>query len=377
MIYLDNASTSLPKPPCVLQSLERCNTSGLGNPHRTQASETSYVEEARHLMGSLLNLPCPSTLSFTFNATHGLNTVLKGYIKANDHIILSTYEHNAVLRPLEVLKKEKNITTTVIETSPFHPEFQKSLEAARTPRTTLIVWNHASNVTGDIFPLKELLTWSKRHNIASVIDCAQTVGHVPLNVKDLDMDFLVGTCHKGLMSLPGLGFLYVKRADTTATLMEGGSGYHSHMLTHPAYAPFKFEAGTLNYFAIYSLLDLIPLIQNNQSAHQKHLHHLGTFIEDKLKTLPQVIRYGHTFQGHDKCPILSFNIQGVSPGHVASVLHQEYGIVTRPGIHCAPLAHKILGTYPLGTLRISWSIYTTEKDMVKFFNSLQKIILHL
>ena len=358
-----------------MNSMEDFNQHCVGSPYRSARclddSQGDYVEEVREDLSSFLNIADSSKVSFTFNATHGLNTVIQGYLQPSDHVVISCYEHNAVLRPLEALRQSRNISYTVVFPHQGDKSLETRLDEAIRPSTRLIVWNHASNVTGEIMPIDQLARWAKKHKIPLLVDVAQTAGSVPIDVQQWDVDFLVGTGHKGLLSLPGLGFLYVKNADSLKTLMQGGSGFHSQSLIHPQASPMKFEAGTPNYFAIYALRSSLKFLREHSQKISENHNQIAEFLMESFADIPELRIYGP--KDH-RVSIISLNIEGFEPTFVSDFLCQSARVITRAGLHCAPLAHQALGTDPMGTVRVSWGPFQNLKDAKVLVQALRRFV---
>lgn len=239
--------------------------------------------------------------------------------------------------------------------------------------TKLIIWNHASNVIGSISPVKEIANIARERKILMLLDCAQTVGILDIDLHQLDIDFIAGTCHQGLLSLPGLGFIYVKDANLIDSLIQGGGGYNSHSLNHPSASPLKFEAGTPNYFAIASLDKALEYLRKNRAGHLRRYTRLNKNLTEHLQEIEEVLLCGST-EASQKLPITSFNIKNIAPIHLASMLYKEHQMITRAGVHCAPLAHKVLGTDPMGCVRVSIGHANVEADISILVSAIKKII---
>ena len=344
MIYFDHASTCMPKPDFIIDAIQSLNKNSTGSPYRSidqSLQAGNHVEDTRRNLAKFLGVAQADKLAFTFNATHGLNIIIKSILKRGDHVILSCFEHNAVLRPIHhMVSSKKEITFSIINSDRNGVFTLDEITNAIRPNTKLIIWNHASNVIGSISPVDEIANIARKRNILMLLDCSQTVGVLDIDLHKLDIDFTAGTCHKGLLSLPGLGFIYVKDANLIDSLIQGGGGYNSNSLNHPSASPLKFEAGTQNYFAIASLNKALEYLRENKAERLQQYTTLNSNLVERLQEIEEVLLYGDT-EPSKKLPITSFNIKNIAPIHLASMLYKEHQIITRAGIHCAPLIHKI------------------------------------
>ncbi len=307
------------------------------------------------------------------NATHALNILLKGFLKSGDHVLISNFEHNSVLRPLHKLTLEKNVSYTVFSSDPegnFH--LSDMIEKIRI-NTKLIVINHASNVIGVTSPLKQICQIAKMNGIPVLVDLSQTAGVIPIDIADWDVDFAAGTGHKGLLGPSGVGFLYVKTPDLIDSLYEGGSGPNSISKLHPAATPVKFEAGTLNYLGISGLLSTLGYIKRigRDTLYNRSMQLIQEAIK-LFQDIPEIKIYGTT-ELERKIPILSFNLSGYCPAEVSYLLDQ-HGICVRAGLQCAPLIHETLGTLPHGTVRMSVGHLNTSEEIGRMAEVLAELI---
>ena len=368
MIYLDHASTSRPKPAEVIEEISSYLREIGASPGRggyaLAHSAYELLQGVRAKLAALLNVQKIDQISFTHNATHAINIVLKGLLKEKDHVIISNFEHNSVLRPLHKLSNEGRISYSVWHSDLdgyFEPE---ALERLIRPNTKLIVLNHASNVLGVLSPVREVGRIANRANIPILVDVAQTAGLFPVDFGDF-ADYIAGTGHKSLLGPPGVGFLYVKNPDTLDTLYEGGSGEHSLSPFHPEIAPDKFEAGTANYVGIAGLKGSLSFLESyGQDRMRQEVMDLTARAIDCIRQVPGAMLYGTQSMEH-KVPLLSFNIKGSFAGEIGYALNQ-HGISVRCGLHCAPLMHKTLGTIPQGTVRLSLGHRNTIAEIERF-----------
>jgi len=257
MIYLDNASTSYPKPNELYKAINEYGKHIGASPNRAMYSLAKkaeiLVESTREQFAELFNLSNPNHLCFTLNATHSLNIAIKGILKKNDHVIITSFEHNATFRPIFTATERGTISYDILESDKDGIFRLECLETLIKCNTRLIICNHASNVIGVISPIKEIGYIAKKNKIPFLVDCAQTAGLLDIDVKEACIDILAGTGHKSLLGPSGVGFLYLRDPELVNTLIEGGSGQNSLSPRHPKNMPHKFEAGTLNYLGITGL----------------------------------------------------------------------------------------------------------------------------
>ena len=377
MIYLDNAATTFPKPENVYTAMDKFLREKGGNPgrgsHSLALAAGMVIEETRWLTAQFLHTSEVERLIFTLNCTDSLNLALKGILKPGDHVIISSLEHNAVMRPLTKLEQlGVNICRV-----PVSPESGFTLpidiEKAILTQTRMIVMVHASNVNGIIQPVKEYGALARKHNLLFLVDAAQSVGHLDLNVEESNIDLLAFSGHKGTFGPPGVGVLYIGARANPDTIREGGTGSFSEYETQPEQFPDRFESGTLNSVGICGLGAGLKFIQDTGLdkiiAHEKKL--VDVLISG-LSSIPGLILYS-TQDREKQAPVISFNIQGYDPGEVATILDQAFDIKVRSGLHCAPAAHKTLGTYPKGTVRISPGYFNTETEIEQVIQAINKI----
>lgn len=374
MIYFDHASTAFPKPAEMMDEitfyLENIGASPGRGSHDAQKNSKEYIDGVRGKIASLFNISTSSHIVFTSNATHSLNIVLLGYLKENDHVLVCSYSHNSIIRPLEQLKKEKNIRYDLFpvdeEGCPSFTEIEKRI----CPETALVVFTHASNVLGVRQQFEDLLPYFKKKQIAVLVDVAQTAGILPLNADALDIDFIAGTGHKTLLGPSGMGFLYLKNPELVKPLLTGGSGGTSSSLQPPEIMPAKFEAGTLNYMGIAGLAGGLKALK---ASSLDTATAVAKYAWSQLAKLPEVILYGSA-DFNKKIPLISFSIQGLIPKTIEEILAREYCISTRAGLQCAPSCHRMNKTFPQGTLRISFGHTNTREQVDIFINAIKEII---
>ncbi|WP_380164895.1 aminotransferase class V-fold PLP-dependent enzyme [Kroppenstedtia sanguinis] len=365
MIYLDNAATTWPKPATVLKSVEDHLTNYGANPgrggHQLSRLAGEKVEETRRRLAGLFQIPDPRNLIFCQNGTHGINLSLKGWLNPGDHVVATSWEHNAVVRPLEMLKKNQGIEVDYIPPGAEEPVDLHRLERALGSRTRLIVATHASNVTGVLLPVGEIGNIARRWGIPLLVDAAQTAGVVPIDVESMGISMLAFSGHKGLMGPQGTGGLYISPKLSLRPLMEGGTGSYSEQLMQPEERPTGFESGTPNTPGIVGLnAGLQFLSEQGMESIWRHELDLAQQISEGLSRMEGIHLYT---PASSTVPVISFNVEGVDGNEVAAILDQHYNIAVRPGFHCAALAHQTLGTADTGTIRVSPGFFNKDQDV--------------
>ena len=377
-IYLDNASTSFPKAPTVATAMSDYITNRGININRGSYALAYDVEDiiytTRQRLNTLFNGHDPSHVIFTQNVTMSLNIVIKGLLKAGDHVLVSSMEHNAVMRPLTQLL-DKDITFDTIPCDSTGYIQMESIEPLIRPNTVALIINHASNVCGTIQPLESIGPICKAHNLQFIVDAAQTAGVIPIDVKACHIDALCFTGHKGLLGPQGIGGIILTKemAQTLVPLIAGGTGSFSHLETMPTHMPDAFEAGTLNLPGIIGLNEGLSYIES-QGMENIHNHELAltqAFLEG-LQSIDVVNIVGKQ-DIQDRTAVVSITIDSMDPASIAYELESTYHIMTRVGLHCAPRAHQTLGTYPEGTVRFSFGYANTHEDVVSALSALQRI----
>lgn len=366
ILYLDNAATTLHKPPQVGQAmLDALQTAG--NPGRGAHEPTLHaarlVYDARSALAQLLGCGDPSRIAFTSNATQSLNTALCGLLRPGDHVITTVCEHNSVLRPLYRLKKS-GVALDFVNTDENGVLRYEQFEEKLRPNTRAVVVTHASNVTGNVTDLDFVADFTKKHGLLLILDAAQTAGTRPIDVERSGVDVLCFTGHKGLLGPQGTGGLYVRPGLQVAPLVVGGSGVHSFDEEHPAEMPTALEAGTLNVPGIAGLAAGVRwIMEQGVETLQKKETTLARIFYEELKGVENLTFYGDFSGQTAHAPIVSLNIGEEDSAWVADALWEDAGICVRAGAHCAPLMHKALGTAEQGVVRFSFSHFNTEEEV--------------
>lgn len=378
-VYLDNGSTSFPKAPGVGEAMARfiseigCNISRGGYESAYSLGETVF--ETRTLLCRMFNFDDEKYSVFTPSVTYGLNFVIKGLLKQGDHVILSSMEHNAVARPCEELR-DRGVEVTVVPCSPDGILDMEAFKSSFKENTRLVVMSHASNVSGSLLPAEEVGRICSEKNVFFALDAAQSAGVVHIDFKKFNLSALCLTGHKGLLGPQGTGALLLspELAEAVEPVIAGGTGSASHLLTMPEFMPDKFEAGTLNLPGIIGLNASLKYIESvgidNIFEKEKYLAELFMRETDKL---PGVSIAG-TRDWTKRLGTVSLNFSSIDNAEVSFLLDSEYGIMTRCGLHCAPLAHQTLGTYPEGTVRFAFGHKNTEEEVRYAVKAIEEII---
>ena len=364
MIYLDNAATTLQKPPevgqAMLAALQTAGNPGRGA-HEPTLHAARLVYGAREALAELFHAESPACIAFAANATQALNTALCGLLAPGDHVLTTVCEHNSVLRPLYRLRAQGVQVDFVGVDAQGKLRCEQFAQRLR-PNTKAIVVTHASNVTGCVTDLVRVSAFAKAHGLLMIVDAAQTAGARPIDVQELGLDVLCFTGHKALLGPQGTGGLYVRPGLRVAPLVVGGSGVHSFAEAHPSEMPTALEAGTLNVPGLAGLEAGVRwLLQQGVEALCAKETALARLFYENIQGIPGVVVYGGCPAG-PHAPIVSLNLAGEDSARVADALWEEYGICVRAGAHCAPLMHKALGTVEQGTVRFSFSHQNTEKE---------------
>ncbi len=376
MIYLDNAATSWPKPESVYETMDEFLRTKGGNPgrgsHSLAVAAREIVEETRMLVARFINAPEMKRVIFTLNCTDALNLGLKGLLRPGDHVITSCIGHNSVVRPLRKLEHQ-GVKITRLPPSEAGVVSAQDIEEAITRETKLVVITHASNVTGVIQPIEEYGAIARKHKVIFMVDAAQTAGKYPIDVQAGNIDLLAFSGHKGLLGPPGTGVLYMGNRVTLDSLREGGTGSYSELEEQPTALPYRYECGTVNSIGISGLgAGLKYIFKEGLERIGAHGQSLIDRLIQGLSNIPGVILY--TAKDRSKqAPVISLNIEGYESGEVGAILDQAFDIKVRTGLHCAPAAHKTLGTYPLGTVRLSPGYFNTMEEINLTVQALEKM----
>ena len=382
-IYLDQASTTYPKPECVAKAVYEYMTGNGSNINRgcyENAYDTEEVVlETRELLCELFDGPDCKNVVFTKNVTESLNVVLKGFLKPGDHVLVSSMEHNAVMRPIRQLEKN-GVEFDRVPCSEQGELKLQSMEALLRQNTKAVVMMHASNVCGTILPLKEVGAFCKTHGLKFIADCAQTAGTMPISMKEMNIDILCFTGHKGLYGPQGIGgfILQEEMISEMTPLLSGGTGSISHTEEIPEFMPDRFEPGTMNLPGIFGLNSALGWINKVgiENIYNKERILTRLFLEEigKLDPKGEKIKLVGKKTEEGRTAVVSIQTPGRDVSEVAYLLDKNYGIMTRVGLHCAPSAHQTLGTYPTGTVRFSFGYFNTEEEVLFAVKALEEIL---
>ncbi len=382
-IYMDNSATSFPKPPATAEAMvrfaEECGASA-GRGAYDEARECGVIlQTARERIAELIHAESPERIVFTMNCSEALNTAIRGVLntaEAGSHAIATAMEHNSVLRPLNALAEQTGLDVEFVPCDPqtglVDPD---DVRAAIRPTTKLIACVHVSNVTGTAQPIQAICDIARAAGIPSVIDVAQSIGHMEIDVQQLGADFVAFPGHKGLLGPLGTGVLYVRPGaeERCATMKEGGTGTISEVATQPLTMPDKYEIGSHNAIGIAGLLAGVEWVLergvDNLRRHDVELCELFMAATDDIDGLTV---YGPRDVA-DRTGVFSVTIAGLTCHQLADKLEADFGILTRPGIHCAPYAHKTIGTHPTGTCRLSFGAFTTHDHVQSAADALREI----
>ena len=365
LLYLDNAATSFPKPPEVAQEVARFLTEVGANPgrsaHGLAIRASRLVFEAREKVAKVLGVSESRRVVFGPNATFGINLVLKGVLREGDHVVTTSMEHNAVARPLRWLHENRGVEVTVARGDAEGRVAPAEVGAAVRPNTRLAVVNHASNVSGtlqDLARMKRALG-----EIPLLVDLAQTAGVVPLHLDEWGVDAAAFTGHKGLLGPQGTGGLFLRETLTPLPLVHGGTGSLSHSDEQPDFLPDKYEAGTLNAAGLAGLEAGVTWVleEGVETLFERERERLSILL-DGLSSIDAVTVHGPA--GRDgRVGVVSLTHADAEPSRLGRYLYDTAGICCRVGLHCAPEAHKTLGTYDKGTVRLAPGPFNTNQEM--------------
>jgi len=371
-VNLNYAATSNKKPPSVISAMtDYLCANNFKSPGRGGGADSIELE-ARMVLGRLFGVRKIENIVFTSGATAALNMILHGALSRGDHVISTALEHNAVARPLEILKKQGIIDVTYLPCENGMVLDPDTIKSNLLPNTKLMVMTHASNVSGAILDYESCAKIAKEHGLIFVMDAAQTAGLIDIDFDNSNIDALAFTGHKTLMGPSGIGGFILKphMAAALTPIVSGGTGSLSHLLEHPEFMPDKFQPGTPNVLGIIGLSAAASYVLETgvKNIFEHELKLTNIFMEGIRHD--DVMIYGPC----NRVPIVSFNISGVDNSVLEERLSREFGIVTRSGLHCSPLAHKSIGTYPEGAIRASFGYFNTEDEVEYAIQAVNKII---
>ncbi len=378
IIYLDNAATSWPKPREVIEAIEEALLRKGANPgrsgHRLSVEAARILYEARETLAEFFGVVDSSRIVFTKNITEALNVILYGYLRPGDHVITSSMEHNSMMRPLRDLQR-RGVELTVIRASSTGEIDPEDVRKAIRPKTRLIAMVHVSNVTGTILPAEEVGRIAREHGVRLLLDCAQSAGTLPIDLREMPVDILAFTGHKSLFGPQGTGgFCLGEGLEREVTpLMRGGTGSRSEEEQQPEFLPDKYESGTPNTPGIAGLgAGVRFLMKEGMGKVKKKKELLTRMLIEGLREIKGIKIYG-PLDPRRQIGIVSFNVEGKEPSEVSAILDERYGILSRPGLHCAPLAHRTIGTFPRGTVRMGVSYLNTPEEVDEAVRAVREI----
>lgn len=377
-VYLDNAATSFPKPRCVIDEVARCMRSYCGNPgrssHALAMASAQKIFECRVACASFFGSSHPENVVFCQNTTMALNTIIKGFLRDGDHVLISDMEHNAVLRPIEKLVAEGKISYDVFPTFPIDPHtcaarICTAIAHLIRENTRMLICAHMSNICSSVLPLEQIGRLCRSKGILFVVDAAQSAGHLPIHMESMHVDALCVPGHKGLLGPQGSGFFILGEGLRTDTLIEGGSGLYSLERTMPDESPERYEAGTLPTPAIAGLLEGIQSIEKiGMQRISSKVVGLNSHLQKQLERISGI----EIYVPHAHGSVLLFNKCGMPSEQLGAALN-KYGFCVRAGYHCTALGHSTLHTPKGGAVRVSPSFYNTPAQMDAFAERVESI----
>lgn len=380
MIYLDHAATSWPKPTEVIKAMTDVLECAGGNPgrsgHRVSIAAARVIYDTREEIARFFGVSDPLRVIFTGNATHAINLALIGMLKPGDHVVTSSMEHNAVMRPLRRLE-EKGIRLSIAPCASDGSLDVEDVARVVASDTRLVILTHASNVAGTLLPVAEVAVIAHQAGALLLVDAAQTAGVIPIDMTAMGIDLLAFTGHKELQGPPGIGGLVIGDGIDIAQidpLICGGTGSRSESEEQPDDLPDKFESGTANLAGIAGLGAGLRRIQDfGIEEARAHLKALARTLIDGLSALPEITVYG-TLDLDRSVAVVSFTVAGRHVSEIGLRLDEEYGILSRVGLHCAPAAHRTIGSFPEGTVRLAPGVFTTMDDIRQAIRAIGRII---
>jgi len=376
-VYFDNAATSHPKPAGVRAALlafhdEIAASAGRGA-YREAGEAGEILEDCRALLARLIGAVDPERIAFTLNCTDALNLGLKGVLRPGDHVVTTWMDHNSILRPLHQLEEAGVVTVTRVRAAADGIVDPDDIRRAITPATRMVATLHASNVCGSLQDVAAIGRICREHDVVFLLDAAQTVGAVPIDVVDLNLDLLAFPGHKALLGPLGTGALWMSERVALRPLREGGTGSKSEDAIQPDLLPDRFEAGSHNLLGLAGLRASVGfLLERDVATIARHEHGLNQQFLTGVASIPGVTLHGPT-DANQRVPVWSVTLGDLDVHEVGRDLDRRFGIKVRSGLHCAPLAHQTLGTFETGTVRFSAGHATTEADVTLALHALEAI----
>ncbi|RJQ53842.1 MAG: aminotransferase class V-fold PLP-dependent enzyme [Actinobacteria bacterium] len=377
MIYLDNAATSFPKPPLMLEAMrdftERVGANPGRSGHRLSIEAGRVLLDAREQIAGLIGASDPFDVVLTKNATEALNTAILGLAEHGDHFVTTSMEHNSVSRPLRYLQ-DRGAETTIVQADPLTGRVEaEDVVAAIRANTKAVIMTHASNVTGTIMPVADVGEACEERKVVFVVDAAQTAGAVPVDVVSMHAGLVAMTGHKSLLGPQGTGALYVRPGIELRPLCFGGTGSSSESDVQPEVMPDKLESGTANTIGAAGLAAAVRFVRSVgvEEIREKEIELAGRLLEG-LSRIAGVRVWGPPTAA-ERTPIVAFTLEGVASDEVAFILDRRYGVLVRVGLQCSPWAHRTLGTLPEGTVRASCGYFTTAEEIDRTVGAVAEI----
>ncbi|MCD4654565.1 aminotransferase class V-fold PLP-dependent enzyme [bacterium] len=373
--YYDNAATSWPKPACVSEAVCKIFLEARGNPGRSNNPLLDRIPfQTRNLLARLINASDGSQIAFGYNATYMINIGIRGLITKGDRVVTTSMEHNAVSRPLRYLEKLGIISLDIVKCSPDGYLDPDDLKNSLQSRTALVIVNHSSNVTGAVNELEPIGQIVRDHGAVCMIDCSQTIGAIPVDVERDKIDILAGPGHKNLLGPTGTGFLYISDRISLEPLIMGGTGTHSELDIQPTEFPECYESGTLNFHGLAGLRAALEYVHSmGLEAIVNHKNKLCERILEGLEAIPGIRLIGpNTIQNRSLVFSIVLENEKKDLADLANILLEDHGIITRTGLHCSPWAHKTIGTFPNGCVRLSPGLFHTIDDIDRMLKNLEK-----
>ncbi|WP_339322838.1 aminotransferase class V-fold PLP-dependent enzyme [Paenibacillus sp. FSL W8-0194] len=376
-IYLDHAATSWPKPPEVLQAMQKAMEEAAANPgrgsHQMAVKASRVLFEGRKILSQLFQVRNQNDIIFTYNTTEALNLAIKGLLKSGDRVVATMVEHNSVRRPLEYLKRVMGIQVEYIPVNGQGQLDMAKLKAALESRPKLVISTHSSNLLGSILPVAEIGALARRFGAVYLVDAAQSAGCLDIDVSAMNIDLLAFPGHKGLLGPQGTGGLYISPSVDLEPLLHGGTGSQSEEKEQPAVRPDRYEAGTPNTAGIAGLkAGVAEVIKQTPQQIYRHEWELAQRIIEGIRGIRHLRVLGPE-AGQPRTGIVSFVSSEKDSSEIAFRLDREYGIAVRAGMHCTPLAHEAVETLQTGAVRISVGVTTTRQEADAVIDAVKEI----
>jgi cysteine desulfurase/selenocysteine lyase len=377
-VYLDNAATSYPKPEEVYLAMDRFAREVGGNPgrsgHRRSLEAGRELLRCRESLARLLGVGDSSRIILTRNATEALNLAILSLIKPGGHVLLSSLEHNSIWRPVHHACETTGAAYDIVPCAPDGQLDPESIKRALKPNTSLLVFTHASNVLGTLLPVRDISRIARSHGAMLLLDAAQTAGRYPLDVEAYGLDLVAFSGHKELFGPPGTGGLYIAPGLDLEPILRGGTGSDSTSPEQPSFLPDRFESGTANPWGAAGLRAGVEYVMAKGVETIRHLEEeLTSRLLEGLREIPGTTIYG-PMEWEKRIGVVSFNLRGLASTDAAACLNEVYDIAVRAGLHCSPLAHRVLGTLEAGTIRVGFSCLNVAEDVELLLAALRSVV---